>query len=138
MINDCCLHIRSTESHEIVLKGELDLQVTADEQQIDQVLINLINNAVKYAPKSKQIIINVESQQHAVKVSVTDFGPGIPADQITHIFERYYQADRTGAELSGIGLGLYICAEIIEKHGGKIGVDSTVGQGSSFWFTLPL
>ncbi|UOE50939.1 PAS domain-containing protein [Mucilaginibacter sp. SMC90] len=138
LLQDCCQHILSAGSHEIIRQGDLEMQITADEQQIDQVLVNLLNNAVKYAPQSRRIIINVERQIKAVKITVTDQGPGIPADQTSHIFERYYQADRSGGELSGLGLGLYICAEIIEKHGGEIGVESTVGQGSSFWFTLPL
>jgi PAS domain S-box-containing protein len=138
LLQSSCQDILSTGSHEIIQQGDLELQVTADEQQIDQVLVNLLNNAVKYAPQSRQIIIRVEQQIKAVKITVTDHGPGIPADKVSHIFERYYQADRNGGELSGLGLGLYICAEIIEKHGGKIGVESTPGQGSSFWFTLPL
>ncbi|WP_262711511.1 ATP-binding protein [Mucilaginibacter corticis] len=138
LLRGCCQHILSAGSHEIIQQGDLELQVTADEQQIDQVLVNLLNNAVKYAPQSRRIILQVEQQTHAVKISVTDQGPGIPADKVSHIFERYYQADRSGGELSGLGLGLYISAEIIEKHGGKIGVESKPGQGSSFWFTLPL
>jgi len=138
MINDCCQHIRSAGSHEIIFQGDRELRVKADEQQIDQVLVNLLNNAVKYAPKSRQIIINVEQLAEAVKISVTDFGPGIPAEKVSRIFERYYQANRTGHDASGIGLGLYICSEIVEKHGGQIGVESTVGKGSSFWFTLPV
>lgn len=136
ILNGCCQHIHAAGGHDISLRGNLDLELFADEQQIDQVLINLLNNAVKYAPKSREIIIEVTQLQGFIKIAVTDFGPGIPADQLGHIFKRYYQAERSGREQSGIGLGLYICAEIIEKHGGQIGVDSTVGKGSSFWFTL--
>jgi len=137
-INECCQHIRTAGSHDILLKGDLDLKITADEQQIDQVVINLVNNAVKYAPKSRQIIIDVQKQDDMVKISVTDFGMGIPPDKLPHIFKRYYQVGNSGPELSGLGLGLYICEEIVRKHGGEIGADSMVGQGSVFWFTLPL
>ncbi|RZM25317.1 MAG: PAS domain-containing protein, partial [Pedobacter sp.] len=138
LINDCCQHIHATGSHDILINGAVDLLITADVQQIDQVLTNLVNNAVKYAPDSKQIVIRVEQLENFLKLSVTDFGPGIPPDKISHIFERYYQAGNNSKEFSGLGLGLFICAEIIEKHGGDIGVESEQGQGSSFWFTLPL
>ena len=70
-------------------------------------------------------------------VSVSDYGPGIPDDKLQHIFERYYRAEHTNSQISGIGLGLYICAEIIHKHGGEIGVESDASKGSTFWFTLP-
>ena len=137
LIDDCCDHVRSGGKHDIVLEGNRNLEVTADIQQIDQVLVNLVNNAVKYAPASRKIVIRAESIPGFVKVTVSDFGPGIPKEKLNHIFERYYQAERTGPELSGLGLGLYICAEIIEKHGGQMGVESEVGRDSSFWFTLP-
>jgi signal transduction histidine kinase len=72
------------------------------------------------------------------KISVSDKGPGIPSEKIPHLFDRYYRVDSGGFQFSGLGLGLYISSEIIKKHGGVIGVDSVVGQGSTFWFTLPL
>lgn len=138
LINDCCQHIRTAGIHEIVLQGDIELQVSADEQLLDQVMVNLLNNAVKYAPKSKQIIIEVKKAGDRGKVSVSDTGPGIPPEKAQYIFERYYQGESGGRQFSGLGLGLYICAEIIHKHGGEIGVDSEQGQGSTFWFTLPL
>ncbi|HEY4195001.1 MAG TPA: HAMP domain-containing sensor histidine kinase, partial [Mucilaginibacter sp.] len=66
-----------------------------------------------------------------------DRGPGIAEDKLPHLFDRYYRADSEGAQYSGLGLGLYISAEIIRRHGGDIGVDSEPGNGSTFWFTLP-
>jgi signal transduction histidine kinase len=92
---------------------------------------------MKYAPESKEININIKKADDFVKVSVLDKGPGIPPAKRPHLFERYYQADGNENQYSGLGLGLYICAEIIKKHGGQIGVDSEMGQGSTFWFTLP-
>jgi signal transduction histidine kinase len=73
-----------------------------------------------------------------VKVSVKDTGPGILADKIQHLFDRYYRADYSGGKYSGMGLGLYISSEIIKRHGGKIGVGSEIGKGSTLWLTLPL
>lgn len=137
MINDCCQHIRTAGIHDIILKGDMDVTVSADEQQIDQVVVNFVNNAVKYAPESKEIIIEVTKQADNLRIAVRDQGPGIPAEQIPHLFDRYYRADYSGTQFSGLGLGLYICAEIIKKHGGEIGVDTELGKGSSFWFTLP-
>jgi two-component system CheB/CheR fusion protein len=72
------------------------------------------------------------------KVSVTDKGPGITDDKLNHLFDRYYRVQTHGIQGSGLGLGLYICAEIIKKHDGEIGVTSQLGKGSTFWFTLPL
>jgi len=71
-------------------------------------------------------------------ISVQDDGPGIPEQKRAQLFERYYRTDYQGQKFSGLGLGLYICADIIKNHGGTIGVDSVVGQGATFWFTLPL
>ncbi|WP_457130173.1 sensor histidine kinase [Mucilaginibacter sp. HD30] len=138
LINGCCDHVRAAGTHDIIFKGDNTLQVLADEQLVDQVIVNMVNNAVKYAPRSREILIEVKKLNDRIKISVSDSGPGIPPDKIEHLFERYYQAEGGGRQFSGLGLGLYISAEIIRKHGGEIGVDSEVGKGSTFWFTLPV
>ncbi len=138
LIENCCSHISAEHKYAIKTSGDTKLEVDADEYRIDQVIVNFVNNAVKYAPDSKEILIHVSKEKNNVKVSVTDKGPGIVPQQIPHLFERYYRIDSSGSQYSGLGLGLYICSEIIKKHGGKIGVDSVVGQGSTFWFTLPV
>lgn len=138
VMNECCQHVRFEGTHQIILQGDLNLQVSADMHRIDQVVVNLVNNAVKYAPKSGEINIIIEKIDAFTKVSVKDFGPGIPENKLRHLFQRYYRVDSSGHQISGLGLGLYISKEIIEKHGGKMGVDSMVGEGSTFWFTLPL
>jgi signal transduction histidine kinase len=98
---------------------------------------NLISNAVKYAPGSAEIKVELQDETTFVKVSVTDTGPGISPDKIPLLFDRYYQADDQQSQYSGLGLGLFICANVIRKHEGEIGVSSEPGQGSTFWFTLP-
>lgn len=138
MVESCCPDIRSAAKHEIVLQGDTNTEIEADEQQIDQVMVNLLNNAVKYAPGSTLLYVTADRDGNQFRVSVKDTGPGIPPDQLEHLFDRYYRVDYSGFQFSGLGLGLYISAEIIKKHGGRIGVKSTVGVGTTFWFTLPI
>lgn len=136
VFEECCKQSQAAAEHSIVLIGQTEVNVYADRQQIIQVMVNLINNAAKYAPNSKNIEISVELRERDVKIAVKDFGPGIPSEKISDLFERYFTADHSGPQFQG--LGLYISKEIIEKHGGKIHVDSVLNEGSTFWFTLPL
>lgn len=138
MLEKSCEFVREASKYSLVLKGDLDLVVFADEHRIEQVVVNFINNAVKYAPESQQIFVDIKDEVEVLRVTVKDLGPGIPLEKIPYLFERYYRADATGKQVSGLGLGLYISAEIVKRHGGKIGVESIEGHGSSFWFTLPL
>lgn len=138
ILDTCCSHVRIEGNHELIVTGEHQLMVFADEHRIEQVLVNLINNSVKYAPFSKEIHLIVEKEDSHAKISVRDFGPGISQQQIPKLFDRYWQADKSSSSYTGLGLGLSICAEIIERHGGTIGVESTLGEGTTFWFKLPL
>ncbi|AYL96461.1 PAS domain-containing sensor histidine kinase [Mucilaginibacter celer] len=138
MINECCDHIRLAGTHTLVLEGDTGLELHADRDRIEQVIVNFVNNAVKYAPDSHNIIINLGKANDMAKISVQDFGRGISPEYLPHLFERYYRVDSSGIQYSGLGLGLYISAEIIKRHGGKMGVESEVGKGSTFWFTIPL
>jgi signal transduction histidine kinase len=138
MLNQCCNHVRVAGKHDLIFEGDTDLQVFADEHRIDQVIVNLVNNAVKYAPNSRNIYLIVEQENGMAKISVKDNGPGISPDKLPHLFNRYYRADYSGIQYSGLGLGLYISSEIVRKHGGEIGAVSELGKGSTFWFTLPL
>jgi len=138
LIDDGCQYVRTANVFSIVVQGETDLQVSVDAARIERVLVNLINNAMKYAPESKEIVITVSRQNECAKIAVTDKGRGIAPERIPYLFERYYKAENSTEQYSGLGLGLYISAEIIKKHDGKIGVESKLGEGSTFWFTLPL
>lgn len=134
----CFGSIAGTVPFEMVVQGDLKLRVHADIVRIEQVVVNFINNAAKYASTSKEVYFCVEKEEEKVKVSLKDNGPGITAEKLPHLFERYYRADGSSSQYSGLGLGLYISADIIKRHGGEIGVNSLVGEGSTFWFTLPV
>jgi PAS domain S-box-containing protein len=127
VMDGCCTHISMNGTHTVEKAGDMTVKISADRHKIDQVMINLLNNAVKFAPNSKNIKIGVEQINSFIKISVTDKGIGI-ADK---------KVDNGQHSQSGFGMGLYVCSEIIKRHGGEIGVDSTLGQGSSFWFTIP-
>lgn len=137
LVNSCSNPIAISGDVEIIIDGDKNIQVFADESAIDRVIVNLINNAVKYAPQSKQILISLAYTGEAAKLSVKDFGAGIPAEELPLIFNRYYQSGKQNYRSPGLGLGLYICSEIIKSHGGNMGVESIRGSGSTFWFTLP-
>lgn len=137
LVSNCCNHIVVGGRHELSVHGDKTLEVNAEERAIDQVIVNFVNNAVKYAPMSRKIDVFIARQDGGAKLSVRDYGPGIPTDQAPFVFDRYYQGGKQDYRNPGLGLGLYISAEIIKRHGGTIGVDSELGQGSTFWFTLP-
>ncbi len=138
LINDCCQYIQIEKINKVVIFGDKKLAVDADMHRIEQVIVNFLNNAIKYAPDSKEIFIVIENKDAMARVSVTDKGPGIAPEKVPHLFDRYFRVDSGGVQFSGLGLGLYISAEIVKRHGGEIGVDSEMGKGSSFWFTIPL
>jgi PAS domain S-box-containing protein len=137
LIAECC-DVHREGAYQIIARGDLEMEVYADPVRIEQVIVNFVNNAIKYAPESKEIVIEVEKIDNWLKVAVIDEGSGIAVEKLPHLFDRYYQVNNTQHNYTGLGLGLYICEEIIKKHNGKIGVTSELGKGSSFWFTLPL
>jgi two-component system CheB/CheR fusion protein len=138
LVGECCNHVRAGGIYTIKTDGDTKLVVYADAERIEQILINFVNNAIKYAPLSKVIRIHIEKLNDMARISVSDKGPGIQEDMLPDLFDRYYRVDSSGSQYSGLGLGLYICSEIIKKHNGEIGVESKIGKGSTFWFTLPL
>ena len=116
-----------------------DIAVLAEERRIAQVIINLVGNALKFTPNGSQVTIGCTQIEQMIKVSVTDQGPGISAEKKESVFQRFYQIKTSDQKhKEGTGLGLAICKAIVEAHGGTIGVDSEEGNGSTFWFTVPL
>lgn len=125
------------KDHHIQIDGDKELMAYADRNRIDQVLCNLLTNAIKYSPGEGLIKISFEKLESGlVKVSVADNGIGIPEDKTGDIFDRFYRVENRPQYYSGIGLGLFISSEIIKRHGGEIGVESILGKGSTFWFTV--
>ena len=116
------------------------VQVNGDRDRLKQVFINLISNAIKYTPGGGDVSVNLRREANQVQVNIHDTGPGIPAKDLPHIFDRFYRGEksRTRAKTGGYGLGLSIANWIVDKHGGSIEVDSQEGQGSTFSVLLPL
>ena len=123
---------RQLQLQAVVADGEAN--VMCDRDRTLQVFSNLIGNAVKFTPQGGTITVRVEPEERVVRVSVEDTGPGIPPEQLPHIFNRYWQARRS--DRRGVGLGLSIANGIIAAQGGRIWVESTVGSGTAFRFTL--
>ena len=116
-----------------------DWQVMADNYAVHQVFGNLISNALRYAQDGKKIVVGAHERENGVEFFVRDFGPGIASEHLPRIFERFYRVDKARSrELGGTGLGLAISKRIIELHGGSISLESSVGHGSTFTFTLPV
>jgi signal transduction histidine kinase len=111
--------------------------VQADPDRVERIVLNLLTNALKYSAPESPVDVRVDDTNEAVRVAVQDYGQGIPPEDLPHIFERFYRT-RAAKRKDSVGLGLYISRMLVEAHGGKIGVESEVGQGSTFFFTLPL
>ena len=112
--------------------------VKGNAERLEQVIMNLINNSVKYSKTIKKIIIKTFNHENWVRVSVTDFGIGLSDEQQHRIFDRFYRVEDKKYMTSGLGMGLYISAQIINTHNGRIGVESEFGKGSTFYFDLPM
>jgi two-component system phosphate regulon sensor histidine kinase PhoR len=111
--------------------------IQADAPRLEQVLVNLIHNAIKFTQPGGEVVLSTSSEGNFIHFSVRDSGSGIPADELERIFERFYKADRARSG-GGTGLGLSIARHIVEAHGGKIWAESAEGRGSTFYFTIPV
>jgi PAS domain S-box-containing protein len=130
-----------TRTIRLTLPDIPQVPVLVDTDRVRQVLNNYLTNALKYSPADKPIEVRLEIEGSLARVLVIDQGPGLSEEEQQHVWERFYRVrgmEAKGTSPRGLGLGLYICCGIIERQGGQVGVDSRPGQGSTFWFTLPL
>lgn len=135
-IYNCTSEVYEMDFSMLEILGDSTM-VYADPQQIAHALRNLIDNAKKYAVSSDKLLIELYSENQMAFVRIIDTGPGIPKQRLASLFERYGTYN-SKLQVSGLGLGLYISADIIKSNGGEIGVKSDLGKGTTFWFSLPL
>ncbi len=124
-----------------IMPAEALVLVIADAERITQVINSYLVNALSYSPVDKPVTVSMTVEDALARVSVHDEGPGIPLEEQGHIWERFYYVKRTTARLhleQRLGLGLYLCQAFIERHHGSVGVESVLGYGATFWFTLPV
>lgn len=139
LVSETVKDAQMISKHTLLVSGKTDKMITADRERVGQVILNLILNATKYSPKSNTVNIKITSDKHQVKLSVTDSGIGIDKKYHEKIFERFFRVDgHEEKTFPGMGIGLFVCKEIIVRHGGKIWVESQKGNGSTFSFSLPL
>jgi signal transduction histidine kinase len=122
---------------ELRIKTTAQISVLGDRRRLQQVLTNLIANAIKFTPAGGTIVIRTALTGHWCEVHIEDNGPGIEPDVLPTLFQRYSRAPNRARHAEGTGLGLLIVREIVEAHGGTVGVESTQGKGSRFWFRIP-
>ena len=129
----------TTVSHTITLTACSPIEIDADRDKIGSVISNLLTNAIKYSPRNQGITVTCTKTDDVLQVSVKDEGMGIKEQDIDKLFDRYYRVEsKNTTHISGFGIGLYLSAEIIQRHNGKIWAESETGVGSTFYFTLPL
>ena len=129
---------QSFPEYKISINGQADQVIFGDEMRIEQVIINFLTNAIKYSPGTDEVQINVRQKGDRMYIGVRDYGIGIAPEQQQNLFEKFYRVEETALHFQGLGIGLYISAEIIRRHGGEVGVESTLGEGSEFFFEIPL
>lgn len=117
---------------------EVEVNLSVDRFKIVQVLENLLNNAVKFSPEGSEIVVSGEVIDDCFQVMVADEGVGIAPEKQAHIFDKFFRVDTSNTALSGFGLGLYLVKRLVEAHRGRIWVESALGQGTKFFFTLPI
>ncbi|CAN5777416.1 hypothetical protein BH10BAC2_BH10BAC2_40220 [soil metagenome] len=139
MMDEAIENIQLTaKNHRLQKTANSARQIKGDRDRLQQVMINLLSNAVKYSPNGEKVIIKVEEQDGNIQVSVQDFGVGMSSQHLDKVFDRYYRVPEHAVYFQGLGIGLYISKNIIERHQGKMWAESELEKGSTFYFTLPL
>ncbi|WP_426326954.1 hybrid sensor histidine kinase/response regulator [Pedobacter sp. R-06] len=128
---------QSNPDFKISKLGKTDEMIFGDEMRLEQVVINFITNAIKYAPGTNQVNVTTNIKDEKLYLAVKDFGIGISKEQQDKIFDKFYRVEDNSNRFNGLGIGLYICSEIINRHGGTIGVNSVPDEGSEFYFIIP-
>ena len=128
----------SNNTHQLKIESNPGAMLSGDRYRLEQVLTNFLTNAIKYSPDATEVIIRSAIQNDGLVVSVQDFGIGIEKDNVAKLFERFYRVDNTAMKYEGLGLGLYVSAEILTRHNGNFWIESELGTGSTFYFRLPL
>lgn len=129
----------SNNNYNISFQTSVDsLIISGDPHRIEQVLINLLTNAIKYSPGEDMVEVFLNTKGNKAIIGVKDYGVGIAADKLKQVFSRFYRVEGVNPNISGLGIGLYLSHEIVNRHKGKIWVESDLGKGSTFWVTLPL
>lgn len=124
--------------YSLELQEASDIELIGDALRIEQVIINFLTNAIKYSPNNKQIIIRTHLFEKEAMVEVIDSGIGIPHAVQPMLFDKFFRVEENAVRFQGLGIGLYICSDIIQRHGGICGVHSEPGEGSTFYFRIPL
>jgi PAS domain S-box-containing protein len=139
LIKDCTGQMQHISvKHQFIIHKEDDFKINGDVARIEQVISNFLSNAVKYSPESDKVVIDINKEDRNIRVSVTDYGVGIPKEKLSKIFTRFYRVEESASKFPGLGLGLHIAAEIVKRHKGEVGVESELGKGSVFYFTIPV
>jgi len=129
---------QSNPDFRIIKTGKIEQEIFADEMRIEQVIVNFLTNAIKYSPGTNEVHINAVVKDGRLVIAVRDFGIGIHPDQQKNVFDKFFRVEETAIHFQGLGIGLYISAEIIRRHEGYVGVNSVFGEGSEFYFDIPL
>lgn len=139
MVDDTIEDQRNSSSdYKIIKKGSVTSEIKGDRDRLQQVVINLLSNATKYSPDIKNIIVTVKEKNEELIFSVRDHGIGISPENLENVFKRYFRVEDRAMRFQGMGIGLFISKEIINKHNGKMWVESEIGVGSTFYFSIPL
>lgn len=139
LLQECCENLQlSVTTHRIILKESENISVYADRFRMEQVISNLLTNAVKYSPDADVVGVSVKVEQEGVIVAVEDHGIGIDSQELGKLFDRYYRSDNAAQRFGGLGLGLFISSEIVKAHQGTFWIESELGVGTTVYIRIPL